>query len=322
MTLFDDAEPASRDGDLFTVDGLLRLLQLPGVGPQRAIKLANRFATWRALVHADETDLRVIVGAGASKVQRSLNYVVDPTPLPEGVRAIGRFDADWPIWLGEIANPPAVIYIRGTLPTNEALAVVGTRSPTAFGLRVVERVVESAAGRGMGIVSGLALGIDSAAHESALRLGTPTWAILGGGVDVPTPRQNIDLADQVLNAGGGLLSEQPPGTEPNPQRLVSRNRLQSAASVGVVVAQCGIPSGTLYTARFALEQGRRLIVPRPRAQWEKEPESAGNIALTNPSGCDPRILNATGKQAAAISRRRPVADVVLHDAGDIEGIWG
>ncbi len=166
------------------------------------------------------------------------------------------------------------------------------------------------------------MGIDAAAHEAALRFEIPTWAVLGSGVDVPSPRQHADLASRILESGGGLLSEQLPGTDPNPQRLASRNRLQSAAAEAVVIAQCGIPSGTLHTARFALEQGRRLVVPRPRPPWDAEPESAGNMALTDPAGCDPSVVHATGVFAKALRRRGPVADVVLHDAEEIENIWG
>lgn len=318
MTLFDEA---SSDGDLFTVNGLLRLQQLPGVGPQRAVQLASRFCEWRRLASATETELKEVVGTVGAKIRGNIDLVRSPDPLPDGTRAIGCFDADWPQWLAKISNPPAVIFVRGSLPTADALAVVGTRAPTRFGVAVVDKLVERTSAHGSGIVSGLALGIDAAAHEAALRYGTQTWAILGGGVDVPSPRSHAGLAERILDAGGGLISEQMPGTEPNPQRLVSRNRLQSAAARAVVVAQCGIPSGTLHTARFAIEQGRLLIVPRPRSPWNTEPESAGNMALTDPAGCDPAVLDATGGLARMIATRRPAADLVLHEASEIERLW-
>jgi len=321
VTLFDDPVVDSTDGDLFRVDGLMRLQRLPGIGPKRAVQLARRFCSWERLEAASEAALRDVIGAAAASVRSSVAGVGPQGPLPAGVRAIGCFDADWPVWLTDIPTAPAVLFVRGTLPDPGAVAVVGTRSPTRFGLQVVEKVVEAAAGHGTGIVSGLALGIDGAAHEAALRFGVPTWAILGSGVDVPSPLQHLELADRILDAGGGLLSEQLPGLGPNPQRLVSRNRLQAAASRAVVVAQCGIPSGTLHTVRFALEQRRLLVVPRPRPPWDTETESAGNLALTDPDGCDPSVIHATGRLAQSVSVRRPVADLVLHSA-EIEQLWG
>lgn len=321
MSLFDEPESIDGVGDLLTAGGLLRLQQLPGVGPKRAIELARRFHEWAQLVNSSESELREVIGAAGPKARSGIDSVRDVDPLPAGIRAIGFFDDDWPDWLLNIPNAPAVVFVRGSLPDGGALAVVGTRAPTRFGRLVVEKVVERAAAHGVGIVSGLAFGIDAAAHEAAMRLGAMTWAILGGGVDLPTPRQHADLADRILEAGGGLISEQLPGTEPNAQRLAARNRLQSAAATAVVIAQCGIPSGTLHTARFALEQKRLLVVPRPRAPWDSEPESAGNIALTNSAGCNPAILNASGPLAKLVAQRRPVADLVLHEASEIEQLW-
>lgn len=322
MRLFDDPAPEPVVGDLCSVEGLLRLLQLPGVGPQRALKLASRFGSWASLESASESELRDCLGAAGARLPAGMAAVEKPPALPQGVRAIGAYDDDWPAWLTHIPNPPAVVFVRGSLPVGESIAVVGTRSPTRFGARVVERVVEAVAERGGGVVSGLALGIDTMAHTAALRFGAPTWAILGGGVDVPTPRSNLDLADRIVESGGGLLSEQLPGAEPSPQRLASRNRLQTAAARAVVVAQCGIPSGTLHTARFALEQGRLLVVPRPRPPWDQEAESAGNMALTDPNGCDPAVLHAGGSLGELIRAKRPVADLVLTEAGEINKLWG
>lgn len=322
MTLFDEPKPSDGIGDLFTPAGLLRLQQLPGVGPKRAIELAQRFREWAQLAEASDSDWTDAIGSVGTKARSGIDLVREADPLPDGTRAIGYFDNDWPDWLSNIPSAPAVVFVRGSLPDGGALAVVGTRTPTRFGRLVVEKVVERAAAHGVGIVSGLALGVDAAAHEAALRVGALTWAILGGGVDIPTPRQHADLANRILESGGGLISEQLPGTEPNAQRLVSRNRLQSAAAQAVVIAQCGIPSGTLHTARFALEQQRLLVVPRPRPPWDTEPESAGNIALTDPAGCNPGVLHASGSLAKLVSARRPVADLVLHEASEIEQLWG
>jgi len=321
MTLFEDSEPEMSGGDLQTVQGLVRLQQLPGIGPTLAVRLARRFGEWDRLQTSSEEDVVAIIGVAGVRAHRAIGDVARTPSIPDGMLALCCFDDDWPTWLTNIPRPPAVIFYRGTLPDLGSVAVVGTRQPTRFGISVVKQLVERARTHGSGIVSGLALGVDSAAHEAALENGSKTWAILGGGVDVPSPRQNLGLATHIIDAGGGLISEQLPGSEPTPQRLVSRNRLQSAASRAVIVAQCGIPSGTLHTARFAIEQNRLLVVPRPRSPWDTELESAGNMALTNPDGCNPKILHATGALARRIASRRPVADLVLEDAANIESLW-
>lgn len=318
MTLFD--LPLA-SGDLMTTDGLRRLLAVPGIGTVAADRIARRYLTTGSLAHADVAELaRLAPRVKGSDLDAVIN-LADAPPLPTGVRALSAFDHEWPPWATDVPAAPGVLYIRGSLPAPGSVAVVGTRNPTEFGLRVVDQVVGAAAHRGAGIVSGLAVGIDGAAHEAALQQGLPTWAILGGGVDQPSPPQNNELASRILEAGGGLLSEVPPGTSPNPQRLVARNRLQVAASAVVIAAQSGIPSGTLHTVRFAIQQHRLLAVPRPSGRWASEPQSAGNLALTDPKGCDPGVLQAKGNLALEIASRRPVADVVLHSRDDLAQVW-
>jgi DNA processing protein len=325
VSLFDEEFETDRSGDLCTADGLRRLQELPFVGPKTAVRLAERFSFWERLAATTHEQLLETLPRALHKraqdILSAIPAVAEARAVPEGVRPIGVFDTEWPEWLRSIHDPPAVIYVRGTLPTGREIAVVGTRSPTRFGVRVVEAVAAESERHGSGIVSGLALGIDGVAHRSALANGVKTWAILGSGVDVPTPREHEDLASNILSAGGGLLSEQEPGTMPSGRTLVARNRLQAAAARTVVVAQCGIPSGTLHTARFAIQQGRRLVVPRPSGRWSNEKESAGNMALTDPSGCSPAVLQASGALNRAIARRKPVADLVIHDSSDVARIW-
>ncbi len=311
-------------GDLLTVSGLLRLQLLPTVGAKTAVRLAEGFSFWDRLAAATAEEFAVVLPKHRNKIPELITAIPvtgQPLAIPSNVKAIGHFDAEWPDWLRTISDPPAVIFVRGSLPPGGSLSVVGTRYPTSYGLKIVDSVVEEAAKRGTGVVSGLALGIDGAAHRAALRNGAPTWAILGSGVDVPSPPEHKGLANEILGSGGGLLSEQLPGTQPSGRSLVARNRLQSAASFALVVAQCGIPSGTLHTARFALQQGRRLVVPRPKPPWENEEQSAGNLALTDPAGCSPAVLQATGNLARLIAGRKPVADVVLHSASEMSLIW-
>ena len=325
MTLFDNEHPIDLTGDLFTPNGLTRLQCLPSVGPKTAIRLAERFSFWERLAEATAEDLiTTLARAQQKKIPEILGWIPRvgvPAPLPAGVKAFGHFDPEWPQWLRSISDPPAVVFVRGSLPPGGSLGVVGTRHPTRFGFKFVELLVAEASSRGTGVVSGLALGIDGAAHRAALANGVLTWAILGSGVDCPSPREHLELAEEIISVGGGLLSEQLPGTPPIGRSLVARNRLQSAASFALVVAQCGIPSGTLHTARFALQQGRRLVVPRPRPPWDQERESAGNLALSDPNGCSPAVLQASGALVKEILRRKPVADLVIHDQADIARIW-
>ena len=321
MTLFDLIDNAELGrGDLQTVAGLNFLMAVDGIGPAKATKIAENYRNLAALREASDDQLMILVGRSSTNLGRHRWNAITPMELPDGVRAISTFDDEWPNPLRQLRSAPAIIYVIGTIPNLSCIAVVGTRQPTDFGHRVVKKVVQESARRGWGVVSGLALGIDTKAHEMALEYGAPTWAILGCGVDVPTPTTNRKLAKVIVESGGGLISEQNPGSVPNPQRLVARNRLQVAFSEIVVAAQAGIPSGTLHTVRFALEQNRRLVVPRPTGNWASEKASAANMALTNPLGCDPTILSAGPSLAKEILSRRPVADVVL-SADDIDAIW-
>lgn len=323
MTLFDDFEPDDKPhrGDLHTAHGLIRLLRLPGIGPKRALKLADTMLDWERLASSSSAELAEITKADGESLWSAIRHSLHIDLDTEGCSVVCCFDDEWPTWLNGLSDSPVVVYVRGTVPPGGSLGVVGTRSPTDFGRSVVENVVEEAANRGVGIVSGLALGIDTAAHRAALRHKTTTWAILGSGVDVPSPKENLELAEEILASGGGLLSEQPLGTMPSPRTLVARNRLQSAASFAVVAAQCGIPSGTLHTIRFALQQGRKVVVPRPRSPWDLERESAGNLALTDPRGCSPEIIGASGALARRLRNRKPLADVVLRQSADVALIW-
>ena len=323
MTIFDPPENETvTRGDLQTVEGLRYLMAVRGIGSKKATQIATRFRNLDSLRGATLRDLETWIGKGAAS--KNLEYdrakKIEAVPLPKGVRAVCCFDSEWPEWLRSLSDSPAIIYVVGTTPDCSCIAVVGTRHPTEFGLRVVDKVVEEAASRGWGVVSGLALGIDTEGHNKALQYGAKTWAILGSGVDVPTPESNRDLARRIVESGGGLISEQVPGSLPNSHTLVSRNRLQVASSEIVLAAQSGIPSGTLHTVRFALEQGKRLVVPRPLGIWMDEPESAGNMALTNPDVFDPEILGAKGKLAESLLTRHPVADLVLKSS-DIGEIW-
>jgi DNA processing protein len=167
-------------------------------------------------------------------------------------------DADYPERLREIFDPPAVLWVRGdrNLLARPAIAVVGTRSPSPYGTGMAEMLSRDLAAHRMVILSGMARGVDTAAHKGALSAAGQTVAVWGTGLDVVYPKENKKLAEEIILSGGTIVSEQPMGTFPAPQNFPLRNRIISGMSVGVLVVEAGEQSGTRVTARCALEQNR------------------------------------------------------------------
>lgn len=177
-------------------------------------------------------------------------------------------DTKYPALLREIAHPPFGIYVRGTLPQSMlppnaasalVIAIVGTRRATPEGKAIARRFARDLAQAGFIIVSGLAFGIDAAAHEGCLDANGTTVAVLAGGLDKIYPRENTKLAEKILAAGGAIVSEYPPGVPPYPIRFIERNRLISGLARGTLIVEAPYGSGSLATARFALEQNRDVF---------------------------------------------------------------
>jgi DNA processing protein len=176
--------------------------------------------------------------------------------------AVIPFDSPtYPQQLRQIYDPPVILYIRGNLEllAQPCIAVVGTRHPTPYGTGMAERLACDLAGRGLCIISGLARGIDSAAHRGALSARGKTLAVFGTSVDVIYPKENSRLADQILANGGTFISEFALGTFAAPQNFPIRNRIISGLSIGVLVVEAAEYSGTRVTARCALEQNREVF---------------------------------------------------------------
>lgn len=185
-------------------------------------------------------------------------------------------DETYPALLREIPSPPPVLYVRGRIASVSAtmLAVVGTRRPTPYGLVATKQLVRPVAQAGIGIVSGLALGIDGLAHQIALDEQVPTVAVLGCGIDQVYPWQHRDLADAIVAAGGAVITEFPLGAEPERYHFPQRNRIISGLSRGVLLVEAGNKSGALITAKFAVDQNREVLaVPGPITS----PQSIGPI---------------------------------------------
>ncbi len=168
------------------------------------------------------------------------------------------WDSEYPQRLRQIPDPPALLYGCGTLPEEPALAIVGTRQPTDVGRIFTEQLAEQVATAGMVVISGLARGIDAAAHRGVLNAGGKTVAVLGCGIDRVYPPENARLYRQIIEQGA-LISEYAPGSEPLPGHFPGRNRIISGLSKGTLVVEASRDSGSLITAEFALEQGREVM---------------------------------------------------------------
>ncbi|HWQ99574.1 MAG TPA: DNA-processing protein DprA [Candidatus Methylomirabilis sp.] len=185
----------------------------------------------------------------------------------DGIRFLLPTDEGYPPYLGRTADPPGALFARGAPLSDEVrVAVVGTRKMSEYGKRVTELIASELARSGIAIVSGLALGIDAAAHEACLEAGGRAIAVLPSGVDNSSvaPRTNLRLAERILGTRGTLVSEQAPGTPTLPFQFLHRNRLISGLSDATVVIEADHDSGSLVTAKLALEEGREVLaVPGP-----------------------------------------------------------
>lgn len=205
-----------------------------------------------------------------------------------GVSVLTWEDEAYPRRLKEIDQPPPVIYLRGSLlPEDEwAVAIVGTRKVTAYGRQVAEEVATSLAHSGVTIVSGLARGVDSIAHQAAINVGGRTLAVLGNGIDLVYPPENRRLAAQIMEHGA-LVSDYALGTQPDGSNFPPRNRIISGLSLAVIVVEAGQTSGALITASFAAEQGRDVFavpgnIHAPQSQGTNRLIRDGAQPLLNP----------------------------------------
>lgn len=177
------------------------------------------------------------------------------------VRIVTAVDPDYPPQLKEIASPPLALYVVGDVAalSQAGVAIVGTRRATPYGRETAERLASNLVGRGWAVYSGLARGIDAAAHRGALLAGGVTVGVLGGALDRFFPEENRDLARQMVEKHGAVVSEFPFGRPPDVQTFPQRNRIVSGLSRGVVAVECPIHSGTLITCSRAVEQGRAVM---------------------------------------------------------------
>jgi DNA processing protein len=207
-----------------------------------------------------------------------------------GVRVLLLADGEYPSRLRAVEMPPPVLYLRGAVGSLDRLrsvAIVGTRRPTAVGRTMACRIAEAVGSHGATVISGLALGIDAAAHATAVRCGTPTVAVIGGGHERLYPAGHRELAARIAGEGGAVLSEFAPHVEPTRGTFPRRNRLISGLADATVVVEAGVRSGALTTAAWALEQGRDLYLVPGRPD---DPAVAGCLAFLREAGPEARVV--------------------------------
>jgi DNA processing protein len=242
----------------------LALILTPGMGATRTLRAMSRLSAPANLFAATLTELEGLAMPAAScrfvfEGQAKAAALVEVQRIEEQGASFLTHDCDaYPERLREIYDPPAVLWYRGDVSflSKPGIAVVGTRHPTPYGSGMAQTLSRELASRGIVILSGMARGVDTKAHEGALEAGGKTVAVWGTGVDVIYPKENKKLAENILARGGCILSEFPLGTFPAPQNFPVRNRILSGMSVGVLVVEAAEHSGTRITARCAMEQNR------------------------------------------------------------------
>ncbi len=250
-------------------EACLALNMIPKLGPVRLRRLLDAFGSPSALLQAPRNALREVPGIGpevADAVARWEERVDLSGELQRinefGAHLITLYDETYPPLLREIHNPPLLLYVWGELTERDrhAISVVGSRKTTYYGIESARKLSYQLAYAGLTIVSGLARGIDTAAHQGALAAKGRTVAVLGSGLMELYPPENKELAERIADGSGAVVSEFAMRTTPDTQTFPQRNRIVSGWSDGVLVIEAGLKSGALITAEQALEQGRSLYV--------------------------------------------------------------
>jgi len=299
-------------------DHTLALLLTPGIGHRLATRCVEAFGSAAAAVEASSAQLARVPGIGARRGERlrqDLGRVLGDGAVERekeliaqhGVHLLSSEDADYPRLLRYIPDPPRLLWVRGTMPMDDvvALAIVGARRATHYGKEQAERFAALAADAGLTIVSGGAYGIDAAAHRGALKVGGRTIAVIGSGLADPYPSEHAGLFDRIANSGAGggaVVSELPMRTPPQPKQFPARNRIISGLSLGVLVIEAAIRSGALITARQCVEEHGRTCMALP-----------GRVDSPTSEGCH-RILREGW--ATLVTNLADVLDC-LGDAGQV-----
>ncbi|ESY20668.1 DNA-processing protein DprA [Mesorhizobium sp. LNJC394B00] len=255
----------------------LRLIRTQNVGPASFRELINRFGSAEAAL---EMLPELMISGGAKRIMRIPSVEEAEAELDaaseNGARFVGIGEADYPPMLKNMDNPPPLIAVKGEAAVFRlpAVAIVGARNASLAGIKMARMLAADLGRDGYVIVSGLARGIDTAAHQGSLSTGTV--GVLAGGLDVPYPPENIGLCEDIAERGGAVISEMPFGWQPRAQDFPRRNRLVAGAALGLVVIEAAQRSGSLISARLAGEMGR-LVFAVPGSPLD--PRCAGSNGL-------------------------------------------
>lgn len=296
----------------------LRLIRSERVGPITFFQLLKRFGSAAAALDA----LPELARRGGRATLRIYSAQAADRELAQnaklGARLIGRFEPDYPEALAAVDDAPPLLAVRGKaeLAARRAIAIVGARNASANGIRIARQLASDLGAAGLVVASGLARGTDAAAHRGALPTGTV--AVMAGGVDIVYPAENTGLFEEIV-AEGAVVSEMPPGFEPQARHFPQRNRIVSGLSIGVIVVEAAMKSGSLITARLALEQGREVFaVPGspldPRARGSNDLLRRGAI-LTEAAE---DVLEAIGETARPATKPLDVREDEPSPAPDRE----
>ncbi len=318
-------------------EAYILLNAVPGVPPRTKHRLLAALGSPAAVLQASRDVLADLSTDRAADRIAEFRATHDRLPAEVDAQILTLADPDYPPLLRSLPDPPLALYVRGRLPQGPCVAVVGTRRPSGEGVEVARRMAADLAAAGVCVVSGLARGIDAAAHRGALEVQGATVAVLGCGIDRVWPADHADLCEAVASQGA-VISEYPPGTPPLRHHFPARNRILAGLSQAVVVVEARERSGALITAEFALELGREVFavpgcVLNPRSRGPHQllregahlaesaedvlsvlglpsrrsstpappPESASLLELLGePSHLD-ELVRATGQSAAAVS---------------------
>ena len=299
-----DTDPTPAVSQAPVLAAWLRLALTPGVGPVTANALLDRFKTPKSIFsashaalrkHASDAQARALLAPVDGVLQAAIDAALAWQAQP-GNHLLRRCDAAYPALLRDLRDAPPLLYAKGrtALLSGAALAIVGSRNATVQGRATATTFAEALSAAGISIVSGLALGIDAAAHEGGLRGLGSTIAVVGTGADRIYPRRNRELAHRIASEGC-VLSEYPLGTAPLPENFPKRNRLISAMTCGVLVVEAAAKSGSLITAELANDQGRDVFAIPGSIH---SPLSAGCHKLIQ-SGA--RLIGSPGELLLALS---------------------
>ncbi|MCH7768807.1 MAG: DNA-protecting protein DprA [Nitrospinae bacterium] len=289
---------------------------VPGVGSITSKRLIEAFGTPKHVFSASQGELRSVDGVGGELARRIATFPVEEV-LEREVAAVERagitlctlHDEDYPPQLVTLYDPPPVLYVRGALMASDqlAIAVVGSRRPTAYGRSVAERLAGELASLGFTVVSGLARGIDGLVHQAALSAGGRTLAVYGSGIDLVFPAEHRELADAIAERGA-LISEFPMGVPPVAHNFPRRNRIIAGLALGTVVVEAAAKSGSLITARCAMEQGREVFAVPGQVITGK---SRGAHRLIKQGA-----VKLDGKKVVEVSYRARITSVPVGGPGD------